>query len=66
MSRTRRHNPTWLWMTRHPTRDGGYIGSPRSDWKRMRRQQRRAREAHAVRTGREPPLWRRCDMRDWW
>lgn len=36
-----------------------------SDFKRLRRQRRRTQEKQALREGREPPLFRTCNARDW-
>ncbi len=35
-------------------------------WKRLRRKQRRGKERTALRSGREPPIFKRCDEWDWW
>ena len=67
MSRTIRANdPTDGRYYGGPTgRDKKPFGKPVSWYKKMERQQRRAREKQALRNGDEPPVFKKTDEWEW-
>lgn len=54
------------WKDTKKYREWLHNGSINSAWKWKRRKQRRCKERTALRSGREPPIFKRCDEWDWW